>query len=129
MEGIWGGGGVLDDRNPGVTDNSPEDSIDWQEWGTQRGHCGVWSGPLECVPPKVLRPDALFHVPMSQRCAHLLGRGAIVAAVLSSLPCKSQCECVEGEDEGGEGNERGGGIMGRKGGGGREKTGGGRKGS
>jgi hypothetical protein len=28
-----GGGEVLDDRNPGATDNSPNDSIDQQEWG------------------------------------------------------------------------------------------------
>jgi hypothetical protein len=59
------GGGVLDDHNPGVTDNSPNNSIGWPEWGTQRCCRGAWSGPLACVPPKVPHPDTVIHMPLS----------------------------------------------------------------
>jgi hypothetical protein len=78
-----------------------------------------------CVPPKVMRPDAVFHMPLTHWCAYLLGQGAAAAAVLSSSSCNLQPERIEGEDKGEKGNNSGGGggIMGRKGGGGGENEG------
>jgi hypothetical protein len=102
----FGGGEVLDDCDPDATDNSPNDSIDWPEWGTQWCYCGAWSGLLECVPLEVSRLDPLFHVPL------LLQRLWCCHHHLTSCGMNALKEKMRGRRQQGGG----GGIVGRKGG-------------
>jgi hypothetical protein len=67
MEGVQGGE-ALDNCNPEETNNSPDNTIDQPKWGTRQCCYGAQSGSLACVPP-----EELFHVPLSQWNACLVG--------------------------------------------------------